>query len=443
MKFAVVDIETTGLYHQGHGITEVAVVHLEAGGMPVQSFHSLVNPYRVVPSAVEALTGISTGLVEHAPDFSEVVEPLTEALEGRIFVAHNVNFDYRFLESAYSEQNRTLRAKRLCTMRYARKILPGMKSYRLKDMCRVLRLTHKNPHRAGGDAYATASLLKELMTRDEGLAVLRDILSRNSRAAVLPALIDPEAVKSLPEKPGIYYFKDRKGKPIYIGKAKNLKNRVLSHFTASGSTRQKQMFQHLVAEIDFRVLPSEHFAFLAEDAEIRKWFPRFNRAQKTAVKPYVMAIYHDRTGRKRFALTRTYRPADALMWFHSLAEGRSWLYRACLDFGVDPTRGGLPLTEDFPSDFVEEEDAVDRLVAHCKEELGSSFVLGCRVDSEFHFAVVRRGRYVGYGSCGDEGELESADLESMTTPAPDSPTARSILRRMLDDEDVVRIDFPS
>src|SRR5690554_5438002 len=124
MKLAVVDIEPTGLYHQGHGITEVAVVHLDAGGMPVPSFHSLVNPYRVVPSAVEALTGISTGLVEHAPDFSEVVEPLTEALEGRIFVAHNVNFDYRFLESAYSEQNRTLRAKRLCTMRYARKILP-------------------------------------------------------------------------------------------------------------------------------------------------------------------------------------------------------------------------------------------------------------------------------------------------------------------------------
>lgn len=441
MKFAVVDIETTGLYHQGHGITEVAVVHLDDDRPPTLAFHSMVNPYRAIPAAIEHMTGITPDMVDDAPDFAEIAEPLARALEGRIFVAHNVNFDYRFLEAAFSSVDLKFRHKRLCTMRYARKAIPGLKSYRLANLCRVMKVINPDPHRAGGDALTAAELLIELLRRDSETDILNGLLAQKGHAAVLPASIDPEVIKQLPESPGVYYMKDNADRPIYIGKAKNLKKRVLSHFTGSGSTRRKQLFQRLVASIDYRATPSEHFAFLVEDAEIKKWWPRYNRAQKGPAKAIALVEYPDRTSKIRFAFVNTGHRSDALAWFHSPAEGRNWLYRSCVEFGIDPTRAGLPLTEDYPPDFLEDPEAVKLFIDQCRMEVEGTYALGQKQGDDFHYIIIRNGRYRGFGMCPNSDEFDLTHLEDRLTPAPDSPTAQAIIRRMLTDEDMVHIDF--
>lgn len=441
MKFAIVDIETTGLYHQGHGITEVAVVHVDDECAPTLAFHSMVNPDRTIPAAIEHMTGITPDMVDDAPNFADIAEPLAQALEDRIFVAHNVSFDYRFLEAAFSSVDRKFRHKRLCTMRYARKVIPGLTSYRLASLCRVMKVINTDPHRAAGDALATAELLTSLIHRDSGMAVLHELLAHKGHAAVLPASIDPETINQLPESPGVYYMMDKTDKPIYIGKAKNLRKRVLSHFTGSGSSQRKQLFQHLVAAINYRSTPSEHFAFLVEDAEIKKWWPRYNRAQKGPSKAIALVEYRDRTDKTRFAFINTVHRSDALAWFHSPVEGRNWLYRNCLEFGIDPRRGGLPLTEDFPTEFIEDPEAVHRFIDQCRSEVASTYALGQEHGDDFHYIIVRNGRYRGFGMCSYTEEFDLSHLEDRLNLAPDSPAAQSIIRRMLTDEEIIHIDF--
>ena len=104
LKFAVVDIETTGLFHQGHGITEIAVVLVENGAIkPV--FHSMVNPGTEISSQISQLTGIDHAMVEKAPSINSLIPEIKGHLDGRIFLAHNVNFDYQFLKAAFEKED--------------------------------------------------------------------------------------------------------------------------------------------------------------------------------------------------------------------------------------------------------------------------------------------------------------------------------------------------
>ena len=114
--FAVVDIETTGGYASNNDITEVAIV-LHDGAKPVHRFCSLVRPQQEIPLYIQSLTGITPQMVEKAPDFESLAPQIAELLKGRIFVAHNVNFDYSFLKHHLSKAGYELDLQRLCTVR--------------------------------------------------------------------------------------------------------------------------------------------------------------------------------------------------------------------------------------------------------------------------------------------------------------------------------------
>jgi len=183
--FAVVDVETTGSRPtHGDRITEVAVVLVEPGRRIETVLETLVNPERPIPSAVTRVTQITNAMVQDQPVFGEVVDELLGALGGRVFVAHNVQFDWRFLE-AEVRRARELRldGPRLCTVKLARRLIPGLKHRGLDSVSRYFGVEIEGRHRAGGDARATARILARLLDlgAEQGAMTLDDLTRVDAR----------------------------------------------------------------------------------------------------------------------------------------------------------------------------------------------------------------------------------------------------------------------
>jgi DNA polymerase-3 subunit epsilon len=183
--FAVVDVETTGSRPtHGDRITEVAVVLVEPGRRIETVLETLVNPERPIPSAVTRVTQITNAMVQDQPVFGEVVDELLGALGGRVFVAHNVQFDWRFLE-AEVRRVRELRldGPRLCTVKLARRLIPGLKHRGLDSVSRYFGVAIEGRHRAGGDARATARILARLLDlgAEQGAMTLDDLTRVDAR----------------------------------------------------------------------------------------------------------------------------------------------------------------------------------------------------------------------------------------------------------------------
>ena len=176
--FAVVDVETTGM-RAGYGdrITEIAVAVVHGERREIV-FESLVNPERPIPRGICSITNITNEMVRNAPRFSELAERLLASLAGRVFVAHNARFDWNFL-SAELRRSRdlTLDGTRFCTVRLARRLVKGVRSCGLDNLCRFFGFHNEARHRAAGDARVTAELLCRLLSlaREEGARTLQDL----------------------------------------------------------------------------------------------------------------------------------------------------------------------------------------------------------------------------------------------------------------------------
>lgn len=178
LAFAVVDVETTGTSAmRGDRITEVAAVTVQNGEV-VEVWETLVNPERAIPPFITALTRITWDMVKHAPTFREIASELSRALDGRLFVAHNAAFDWRFV--AWEMQRATgerLVGERLCTVRLARAVLPQLRRRSLDALSHYFGVENSARHRAGGDAAATARILVRLLeeAQSRGCTTLEDV----------------------------------------------------------------------------------------------------------------------------------------------------------------------------------------------------------------------------------------------------------------------------
>lgn len=186
LDYAVVDLETTGGTHgTGHRILEVAVVTIRDGAI-ADTFRTLVNPGRAIPHGVVRLTGITDRMVAGAPFFDEIAEELLTHLQGRVFVAHNVRFDWAFvrdeLESALGE---VPDVQRICTVRMARKLLPTLRRHHLDALSAHYGIEIHGRHRAYGDALATARILLRLLDEAgrRGIADLHALVTFLDRGA--------------------------------------------------------------------------------------------------------------------------------------------------------------------------------------------------------------------------------------------------------------------
>lgn len=182
--FAVVDVETTGSSAGGGDrVTEVAVVVVQGVRCQVV-FESLVNPGRPIPMPASMVTGITDAMVRHAPEFDQLADAVLAALAGRVFVAHNARFDWGFLgRELRRARDVALDGPRLCTVRLARRLVPGLRSCGLDSVTRWFGFENPARHRAGGDAWVTAQLLSRLITlaRKAGARTLADLSGIEAR----------------------------------------------------------------------------------------------------------------------------------------------------------------------------------------------------------------------------------------------------------------------
>lgn len=162
--YAIVDIETTGGSHKTGKITEIAI-YIHDGEKIIDSFVSLVNPECFIPEYITRLTGIDNKMVAASPKFYELAKKIVEITENKIFVAHNVNFDYNFIQKEFKELGYDFNRQKLCTVKLSRKYLPGYRSYSLGNLCDELNIEIQGRHRAGGDAYATSKLFELIMQK--------------------------------------------------------------------------------------------------------------------------------------------------------------------------------------------------------------------------------------------------------------------------------------
>ncbi|AWW32030.1 DNA polymerase III subunit epsilon [Echinicola strongylocentroti] len=340
MKYAIVDIETTGGYGRRHRITEVAAVAHD-GREVLGTFQTLVNPDCEIPGYITGLTGIDQSMVQDAPYFEDIAEELYTFLEDKIFVAHNVNFDYQFIRSEFERVGRSFDRPKLCTVRLSRKIFPGLKSYSLGRICEHKNIEIKSRHRAFGDAEATAILFAKLIESDDN-GVVQELLKRNSGEAFLPPNITKEQFLELPEDIGVYYFHDANGKVIYVGKAMNIRNRFKGHF--SGAKKGKQGIKSQIHSVSYQLTGSEFLALLVEALEIKRHWPKYNRAQKVKGSPWGIYRYQDGAGYERFQVAKINRFAKPLLGFRSHHEAWSCLLEKIEKYQLCPKLCGVQKT---------------------------------------------------------------------------------------------------
>ncbi|WP_026903565.1 exonuclease domain-containing protein [Pedobacter glucosidilyticus] len=429
--YAIVDIETTGSHASANGITEIAIVIFD-GTKVVQKFESLVNPQQTIPPFIQSLTGIDDEMTAQAPLFEDLAPQIFNLLEGKVFVAHNVNFDYSFVHYHLKKAGYQLNSKKLCTVRLARKILPGFPSYSLGKLCRQLEISIENRHRAMGDAFATASLFKILINRDQS-DVIALALKANSKEHILPPLLDKEQLNRLPHAPGVYYFKNKQKKIVYVGKAVNIYKRVCSHFANNNPDEKKQAFLKHVKYVDFEVCGSELQALIFEAIEIKRLWPKENRALKNPELRFALYVYENQAGYLTLGVGKKIKFLKPYHSFNSKAEAILFLRKLIENHELCPKLCGFKstLTKEIHAAIccdacLKQEDALtynQRVAAALKtfaDEFKSYLIIDeGRDEHEKCCILIEKGDFYGMGYLqSQEIVSELDDIKSKVTPYP-------------------------
>ena len=271
---AFVDLETTGATATADRITEIGIVEVDESG--VREWSCLVNPGTPISGFIERLTGISNAMVADAPPFEDVADEVRERLEGRLFIAHNARFDYGFLKNEFKRTGRDFRATVLCTVKLSRKLFPQHAKHNLDSLIERHGLTVSSRHRALGDAR----LIHQFWQRVQA-GVAPEVLAQTVKALTarpsLPANLDPAAIDDLPDGTGVYLFYGENNLPLYVGKSKELKKRVLAHFAADHAAAKEMSLAQQVRRIECIATGGEIGALLKEAALIKQLQPSHNR----------------------------------------------------------------------------------------------------------------------------------------------------------------------
>ena len=272
---AFVDLETTGATATQDRITEIGIVEVDADGT-VREWQQLVNPERPISPFIEQLTGISNAMVATAPRFADIAEEVFGRLRGRLFIAHNARFDYGFLKSEFKRLGMDFRASVLCTVKLSRALYPEHKRHNLDSLIERHALQAAARHRALADAQLIHQFWQKIHV-DRSIDDIEAALRAQNAHPSLPPHLDAGIVADLPETPGVYLFYGENNLPLYIGKAKDIRQRVLSHFSADHKSAKEMALAQQVRRIDWIETAGEIGALLREAELVKQLQPSGNR----------------------------------------------------------------------------------------------------------------------------------------------------------------------
>ncbi|MES2591753.1 MAG: exonuclease domain-containing protein [Bacteroidota bacterium] len=451
--FAIIDIETCGgkfEFRKGR-ITEICIL-IHDGLQVVEKFSTLINPECYISPFFTNFTGITNEMVVNAPKFHEVAKRIIELTEDKIFIAHNVGFDYGFVKEEFASLGYKYKRDTLCTVRLSRKLIPGKKSYSLGNLCDSLGISNEARHRAEGDAVATAKLFDILMQvksshpqyKNKGV----DELMVRRIDKIKKYILD-----KLPEECGVYYFLDQDQNIIYIGKSVNAYSRALSHFNTK-EHKGKKMLNDLY-NVDFVATGNELIALLLEAEEIKKHKPKYNRQRKADTFTHSIDWFKDEKGIVSFKIVEYEQSENSLTAFNTYFSAREkldlWIdeYTLCLRY--------CGLTDDSAVCFnhqikkcngicseQEEQDSYNKRANEIlKNHLFShpDFVIleKGRTAEERAVVLIENGHYAGYGYFDATEQIGSAEeLKSIVKRANYYPDADDLVKGFLRQNDRVK-----
>jgi DNA polymerase-3 subunit epsilon len=267
---AIVDLETTGTRPATDRITEIGVLEIDRFQV-ASEWSTLVNPGVTLPSEIQALTGITHQMLAEAPTFAQLAGELHERLAGRVFIAHNARFDYGFLRREFERAGLPFQPRTVCSVKLSKRLYPRERGHDLDSVIARHGIRCGARHRALPDADAVWQFLR-VAADEHGEEVLSTAARQIAKAPALPAALDRAQVAAIPEAPGVYLLYGESGPPLYIGKSRSMRTRVLQHFYSSATWLQE------VRRIEWQRTVGELGALLTESRLVKELGPTYNRA---------------------------------------------------------------------------------------------------------------------------------------------------------------------
>jgi len=444
--FAIIDIETCGGkfdFKRGR-IIEISIL-IHDGLTVVDEFTSLINPECYISTYFTNISGITNAMVDEAPKFYEVAKQILEITKDKIFVAHNVGFDYGFVKEEFASLGYAYKRDTLCTVRLTRKLIPGLKSYSLGNLCDYLGIDNEARHRARGDAMATAKLFDVLMQiksdhpqfKTKGL----DELMVRRIDKIKKYILD-----KIPEACGVYYFLDQDQQIIYIGKSTNMYNRALSHFNSKEQKGRKMLNE--LYNVDFVKTGNELIALLHENDEIKKFKPKFNRLRKADAFTYCIDWGKTEEGIIYFKIVPFEESNNALLSFTSYSSARNCLenmideYTLCIKYcgladaeavcfnhQIKKCNGICAKLEEVE---IYNKRAIEITKKHAYKQSSFAIITAGRTPEERAMMLVLNNKYVGSGYFDEYTQLNAIeDFEEVVTKTDYYPDNDDIVRAWL------------
>jgi DNA polymerase-3 subunit epsilon len=281
--YAIIDIETTGGAAAQDRIIEIAIV-LHDGVKMIDAFESLIFPECLISAQITKITTITNEMVKNAPKFQEVAKKIVEMTENTIFVAHNAQFDYRFIVEEFKRFGYTYEKEVLCTVKLSRRAFPHLKSHALSNLIEHFNIIVKDRHRAMADVMATINVFERILKQKIDLKLPTQAMPKtDANQSIKPQLetktpsstaFPMEKLRELPRKCGVYYLHDATGKIIFIKQSFDIQRSVYEHF--SDASVKGAEIQNLVHEVTYQVTGGKLIATLIELHEIERHKPILN-----------------------------------------------------------------------------------------------------------------------------------------------------------------------
>ena len=269
-----VDLETTGVNPVRDRITEIGLVIVQ--GDSVTRWSTLINPGCRIPPFIQGLTGITDEMVADAPSFADVADEVESRLANFTFIAHNARFDYGFLKNEFKRLGRRFQPNVVCTVKLSRRLFPAFHKHNLDSLIERHGLTVTERHRALDDAELIWQFWQKLYAAPGAEALATAIQHQLARPS-LPPHLDPGVLDDIPDLPGVYLFYGEGDVLLYVGKSVNIRQRVLSHFSADTREFRELRLSQQTYRVEWRETVGELGALLIESWLIKERQPVLNR----------------------------------------------------------------------------------------------------------------------------------------------------------------------
>lgn len=437
--YAILDIETTGGKYNEEGITEIAIYRFD-GHEVVDQFSSLINPERPIQPYVAKLTGITNEMLVRAPKFYEVAKRIVEITADCTIVAHNAGFDHRILSTEFQRLGYVFERETLCTVELAKKLIPDLPSYSLGKLTKHLGIPLSNRHRAQGDAKATVSLFKLLLSKDNEKEIISKSVKENPKKSIHSKHLS--FIENAPSDLGVYYLYNEVGKIIYIGRGKNIKKKLTQHFTYDNNKSKR--LQAEVASVAYEKTGNSLIAQIKELEEIKRKKPLYNNRSQKRMYSHQLTSSVDENGFIRLKIEKADGRKRAITTFSNYIQGEIWVKKLLEKNEYEVGLNGEKIKKQTLISKVPTELYNERMREIIEENnlFGKNLLLADRGRSieERSLICVENGKVVGYGFYDLNHQITKPEiLKNIINPVTDVQNVTHVVHKYLRSNNVLKI----